>query len=80
MLHTENSATTTQARALADYFHESELATEIKKTLRTLRAWRKSRKGPPWTLLGGTVIYRREAFRKWLLDQEQQPVRPRHTR
>jgi hypothetical protein len=64
-------------RLLADYFTEPQLADEIDRTTRTLRHWRKNRVGPPWTEIGGTVVYRCEAVRKWLLEQERQPVRSR---
>jgi len=80
MLHLENSQAGGQSRVLADYLTEAELSAQIDRTLRTLRYWRKHRRGPPWTAIGSSVIYRRESVRKWLLDQEHQPVRPRHTR
>jgi hypothetical protein len=60
---------------LAEYFTEEELAPELRKSVRTLRLWRQKRTGPPWTVLGDTILYARESVRVWLKSQEQQPVR-----
>ena len=65
---------------LADYIPEPDLATELKKSLRTLQVWRQRRQGPPWTRIGETIVYRREAVLEWLRSQEQQPARSRRTR
>ena len=64
---------------LADYLAETELAAELKKSLRTLQVWRQRRQGPPWTRIGETIVYRREAVLEWLRSQEQQPVRSRRS-
>ena len=47
------------------------------KTLRTVCWWREVRRGPAWITLGRSVIYRKSAVLKWLLDQE---VTPRKSR
>jgi hypothetical protein len=65
---------------LADYILEPDLAADLKKSQRTLQAWRQRRQGPPWTKIGETIVYRREAVLEWLRSQEQQPARSRRTR
>jgi Helix-turn-helix domain len=44
---------------LDDWLSEQEAAAEIKKSVRTLRAWRRRGKGPPYALFGRTIRYRR---------------------
>jgi Helix-turn-helix domain len=55
---------------LADYFTEGELAKQLRKDVRTLQRWRVQRKGPPPTLIGRDIYYRKSAVRDWLLSCE----------
>jgi hypothetical protein len=47
------------------------LADELGKNRRTLDRWHKLGRGPPRTLLGREIYYRRDAVRQWLAEQEQ---------
>jgi hypothetical protein len=60
---------------LAGYLSESDLAAQLKKTVRSLQSWRTKRTGPPWTKIGCNVFYSEDGVRAWLKTQEQQPVR-----
>ena len=64
---------------LAGYLSEADLASQLKKSVRTLQIWRQQRKGPPWTQLGSTILYSEDGTRAWLKGLEQQPVRSRRT-
>ena len=48
------------------------LAAELGKNRRTLDRWHKLGRGPPRTLLGREIFYRRDAVRQWLAEQEEQ--------
>ena len=63
------------AQVLDEYFTEAELATQLKRDVRSLRRWDQMRVGPPRTLLGRTVLYRKESVRDWLLTLEKGSVR-----
>jgi predicted DNA-binding transcriptional regulator AlpA len=47
------------------------------KTERTINWWREKKQGPPYVKVGRTVLYRKSAFLKWLVDQE---ITPRKSR
>ena len=55
---------------LDDYFSDKDLASELAKKPRTLKAWRDRRIGPPVTYLGGRPYYRKAAVEEWLLSRE----------
>jgi hypothetical protein len=55
---------------LEDYQTKNELAAEINKTQRTLDRWEALGIGPPRTIIGRTVLYRRTSTQKWLAAQE----------
>jgi predicted site-specific integrase-resolvase len=55
---------------LADYLSETELARILGRTQRTLLRWRSIGKAPPYTRVGGRILYRIEAVRKWLEARE----------
>jgi hypothetical protein len=59
---------------------EAEAAAEAKKTVRTLRLWRKRGIGPPYTYFGRTPKYRRRAFFEHFRQAEIVPVRERKSR
>jgi hypothetical protein len=60
---------------LAGYYTEKELSALLKKGRRTLRNWRKAGEGPPFAVLGVTVIYPIAGVDKWLTKRVQTPVR-----
>lgn len=68
------------ATILAGYLTEQDLATQLKKSVRTLQVWRQQRKGPPWTPIGDTIHYSEAGVLAWLKGLEQQPVRSRRNR
>ena len=55
---------------LAQFLTREELATELQRNPRTLDRWQVLRTGPPRTLIGRTVLYRRSSVQKWLAAQE----------
>jgi hypothetical protein len=56
---------------LIDYNTEEEHATELDVCAKTLRNWRRDRKGPPFTVIAKRIYYYRPSTVKWLRDQEQ---------
>jgi hypothetical protein len=65
---------------LKDYLTEEALAREIEVTVRTLRRWRKERRGPPITHIGRQVRYSLTGLRAWLAANEQQMPRAKRPR
>jgi len=61
--------------SLPGYLSEQEQAERLNRTVRTLRAWRRRREGPPWVKMGGSVLYPDNL--DWLKAQIHQPVRSR---
>jgi hypothetical protein len=53
----------------------NELAIELKLNRRTLDRWEKVGTGPPRTMVGRRIFYRRESVRKWLTEQERRSKR-----
>jgi Helix-turn-helix domain len=64
---------------LEDWMTEAEAAAEVKKTVRTLRQWRKRREGPPYAFFGRTVRYHRPTFVEFFKASQIQPVRTRRS-
>lgn len=60
---------------LADYWTLDEMGAMVGKTGRTLARWHALRVGPPRTVLGRNVLYRKDAARAWLLAQEEADLR-----
>jgi hypothetical protein len=58
---------------LSEHMEDSELATDLKKSPRTLARWRRLREGPPFLRVGRRILYRREAVKNWLLSLEREP-------
>jgi hypothetical protein len=56
---------------LEDYATEPEIASELRRSTRTLHRWRDSRTGPPYIRLHGRILYSRTSAAKWLQAQEQ---------
>ncbi len=62
------------------YFTRVGLAKRLGITVRTLDRWHVLRSGPPRTVLGRTILYRKEAVMEWLEEHEREeptPVRRR---
>jgi len=60
-----------------EWMSEAEAAAEVKKTIRTLRQWRKRRIGPPYAFFGRTVRYHRPTFIEFFKASQIVPVRHR---
>jgi helix-turn-helix protein len=56
----------TKPGLLDGFLKEPELARELDKKEQTLRKWRRTGEGPPWTNIGSTVVYPIDGFRRWL--------------
>ena len=66
----------TGAPAIFDgYIDEHEYCRQRGVSLRTAQRDRQLRQAPPYTTVGKRVLYRIEAVRAWLLDQERQVER-----
>jgi hypothetical protein len=63
-------ATSPAAGMLEDFFTEGDLSIQLGVARITLARWRLQRQGPPVTLLGRRVLYRKSSVRDWLAAQE----------
>lgn len=59
----------------ADYISKPELAQMLRVDKRTLERWCCLRIGPPKTVIGKTVLFRRGAVIQWLHDREERRTR-----
>jgi hypothetical protein len=59
---------------LSEYLTREELASELRRNPRTLDRWEALGMGPPRTLVGRQVFYRRSSLLKWLAAQERRPT------
>jgi phage terminase Nu1 subunit (DNA packaging protein) len=57
---------------LEDFLTKEELAAELGRNMRTLDRWEALGIGPPRTLLGRKILYRRMSVQRWLAAQENQ--------
>lgn len=55
---------------LADYNTEEEHAAQLGVCAKTLRNWRRDKKGPPFTIVAERIYYYRPSTEKWLRAQE----------
>jgi hypothetical protein len=60
---------------LDEWLSEQEAAAAIKKSIRTLRDWRRKRIGPPYAFFGRTPKYRTSALVEHFRASEIDPVR-----
>ena len=58
-----------------EYLTRPELAAELGVSERTIWRWDNARVGPPRTVLGERLLYRREGVTQWLRDREVKQVR-----
>ena len=56
---------------LADYDTEEDAAKGLGVCVKTLRNWRRDKRGPPVTIVGNRPYYFRPSVEKWLRQQEQ---------
>jgi hypothetical protein len=59
-----------------EYFKPEELATMLGRDKRTLERWEAQRIGPPRTVIGKLVLYRKTAVMEWLRSREENHNRP----
>jgi hypothetical protein len=57
---------------LEDFLTKEELAAELRRNPRTLDRWEVLGIGPPRTVIGRTILYRRASTQRWLAAQENQ--------
>jgi hypothetical protein len=55
---------------LEDFLTRDELASELRRSPRTLDRWDVLGIGPPRTLVGRKILYRRASVQRWLAAQE----------
>ena len=55
---------------LAEFLTRDELASELRRSPRTLDRWDVLGMGPPRTFVGRKILYRRSSLLKWLAAQE----------
>ena len=60
---------------LAEFLTRVELAVELRVNKRTLDRWEALGMGPPRTLVGRQILYRRSSLLKWLAAQERRSTR-----
>jgi len=55
---------------LAEFLTREELASELRRNPRTLDRWEVLGMGPPRTMVGRKILYRRASVQRWLAAQE----------
>lgn len=55
---------------LGGWLERAELARELTLSIDTLQRWETRRVGPPCVRIGRKVLYRKDAVREWLREQE----------
>ena len=58
------------ANLLVGWLDRAELARELTISVDTLQRWETRRVGPPCVRFGRKVLYRKDAVREWLCEQE----------
>jgi len=56
---------------VGEYMEPPELSRDLDISKRTLDRWHRQRIGPPRTVIGRTILYRRTAVQDWLRSREE---------
>ena len=67
---TEDIAPEVDTGLLVGWLNRTDLARELTLSVDTLQRWETRRVGPPCVRVGRKVLYRMEAVRDWLREQE----------
>jgi len=59
---------------VGEYMEPPELSRDLGISKRTLDRWHRQRIGPPRTVIGRTILYRRTAVQEWLRSREERKV------
>jgi hypothetical protein len=70
MKDTDDAAPDDGTGLLVGWLNRADLARELTLTVDTLQRWETRRMGPPCVRVGRKVLYRMEAVRDWLREQE----------
>jgi hypothetical protein len=70
MKDTDDAAPDDDTGLLVGWLNRADLARELTLTVDTLQRWETRRMGPPCVRVGRKVLYRMEAVRDWLREQE----------
>jgi len=66
----DDAAPEVDSGLLTGWLHRADLALELTVSVDTLQRWETRRVGPPCVRVGRKVLYRMEAVRDWLREQE----------
>jgi hypothetical protein len=66
----EDAAPEVDSGLLTGWLNRTDLARELTLSVDTLQRWETRRMGPPCVRVGRKVLYRMEAVRDWLREQE----------
>ena len=67
---TDPAAPDVDSGLLTGWLNRTDLARELTLSVDTLQRWETRRVGPPCVRVGRKVLYRMEAVRDWLREQE----------
>ncbi len=67
---TDPAAPEVDSGLLTGWLNRTDLARELTLSVDTLQRWETRRMGPPCVRVGRKVLYRMEAVREWLREQE----------
>ena len=67
---TDPAAPEVDSGLLTGWLNRTDLARELPLSVDTLQRWESRRVGPPCVRVGRKVLYRMEAVRDWLREQE----------
>ena len=66
----EDAAPEVDSGLLTGWLNRTDLARELTLSVDTLQRWETRRMGPPCVRVGRNLLYRMEAVRDWLQEQE----------
>lgn len=66
----DNATPDVDTGLLTGWLNRTDLARELTLSVDTLQRWETRRMGPPCVRVGRKVLYRMEAVRDWLREQE----------